>query len=297
MNQHIKVICMMLVVIMLACLATVWAKLVLEDVPPFTFVWLMILFGIISLTLYAFVIKGERLPTALGWRCWLYLVATGILYYCVYRYVYMVSLEKIDATTHVYIINFTGLVTMALSTVMLREVPTAVQVLGAVIALAGLWLYFDRVPVGGELQGILLLLIGVLCLALTNIFIRLLGRVSPHKLSSTMVAVLTIWIGGLPLLLAGLVLDFPPPEMDAKSWLVIIFNAVVVLAGSMVVWSYALRTLRSYEASILASSGVIFTALFSMPILGDRLEGHEIAGIAVMLVGLTLTQIRKNLLR
>ena len=288
---------MMLVVIMLACLATVWAKLVLVDVAPFTFVWLMVLFGIISLTLYAFVIKREQLPRGLGIRSWCYLVATGILYYCVYRYIYMVSLQKIDATTHVYIINFTGLVTMGLSSVMLREVPTAIQILGAFIALLGLWLYFDQVPVGGQLKGILLLLIGVVCLALTNIFIRLLGRVSASELSSTMVAVLTIWIGGIPLLIAGLVLDFPPPSMDTTSWLVIIFNAVVVLAGSMVVWSYALRTLRSYEASILASSGVIFTALFSIPILGDQLEKHEIAGIAVMFVGLTLTQIRKSLSR
>ena len=297
MNQHLKVILMMLVIIMLACLATVWAKLVLNDVPPFTFVWLMVLFGIISLTVYAFVIKRERLPTGLNKRSWLYLAGTGLLYYCIYRYVYMVSLEKIDATTHVYILNFTGLVTMGLSSLMLREIPTTVQVLGAVIALAGLWLYFDQLPAGGELQGILLLLIGVLCLALTNILIRLLGRISETQLSSTMVAVLTIWIGGLPLLVAGLILDFPPPVTDFNSWAVIIFNAVVVLAGSMVVWSYALRTLRSYEASILASSGVIFTALFSVPILDDHLEGHEIAGIAVMLVGLTLTQIRKSLFR
>ncbi|WP_395377019.1 DMT family transporter [Marinicella sp. W31] len=297
MNQHIKVICMMLVIIMLACLATVWAKLVLQDVPPFTFVWLMVLFGIISLTVYAFVIKRERLPIGLGIRCWFYLIATGILYYCVYRYIYMVSLEKIDATTHVYIINFTGLVTMGLSSLLLREFPTTIQVLGAVIALLGLWLYFDQVPVGGELQGILLLLIGVLCLALTNIFIRLLGRISATRLSSTMVAVLTIWIGGLPLLVLGLIIDFPPAVTQLNSWLVIVFNGIVVLAGSMVVWSHALRTLRSYEASILASSGVIFTALFSIPILGDRLETHEIAGIAVMLVGLTLTQIRRSLRR
>ena len=61
--------------------------------------------------------------------------------------------------------------------------------------------------------------------------------------------------------------------------------------------NYVLRTLRSYEASILAGSGVIWTAIFAVPILGERLAFHQIVGIAMMLVGFPLVQVRRGILK
>jgi drug/metabolite transporter (DMT)-like permease len=63
------------------------------------------------------------------------------------------------------------------------------------------------------------------------------------------------------------------------------------------VFNYILRTLRSYEASILASSGVIYTALLAVPILGERLALHQLVGIAMMLVGIALAQVRRGLMQ
>lgn len=60
-------------------------------------------------------------------------------------------------------------------------------------------------------------------------------------------------------------------------------------------WNSILWTLRSYEASILAASTVIYTALFAVPILGERLALHQIAGVALMLVGLSLVQVWRGL--
>jgi drug/metabolite transporter (DMT)-like permease len=61
----------------------------------------------------------------------------------------------------------------------------------------------------------------------------------------------------------------------------------------LTVWLRVLRTLRAYEASILATLGVVFTALFAIPILGEQLEVHELAGIGCMLIGLSLAQFRR----
>ena len=61
--------------------------------------------------------------------------------------------------------------------------------------------------------------------------------------------------------------------------------------------NYVLRTLRSYEASILAGSGVIWTAVFAVQILGERLALHQIVGIAMMLVGFSLVQVRRGILK
>jgi drug/metabolite transporter (DMT)-like permease len=73
---------------------------------------------------------------------------------------------------------------------------------------------------------------------------------------------------------------------------VIALNGLVSIAIGFTVFNRALRTLRSYEASVLAASGVIYTALLAVPILGERLAWHEIAGIAMMLAGIVLAQVR-----
>ncbi len=59
-------------------------------------------------------------------------------------------------------------------------------------------------------------------------------------------------------------------------------------------WNYVLRTLRSYEASILASTSVIYTAVFAIPILGEHLALHQIVGIVMMLAGVCLVQLRRG---
>ena len=56
-------------------------------------------------------------------------------------------------------------------------------------------------------------------------------------------------------------------------------------------WLHVMQTLRSYEASLLAGTIVIWVALMSYALLGERPTPHEWTGIAIMLVGMTLIQL------
>ena len=75
------------------------------------------------------------------------------------------------------------------------------------------------------------------------------------------------------------------------------YTGLVMIAFSMSVWNHILRTLRSYEASILGASTVIWTALLAVPILGETLTINKIIGIALMLVGLALVQVMQGHIR
>jgi drug/metabolite transporter (DMT)-like permease len=66
-------------------------------------------------------------------------------------------------------------------------------------------------------------------------------------------------------------IDWPPPVSGWKTWGIILLNAIVGIAIGLTVFNYVLRTLRSYESSILAASGVIHTAILAVPIPGERL--------------------------
>jgi drug/metabolite transporter (DMT)-like permease len=295
MNARLLAIAQATGVLILTSFAGVLVKVALRDVPPFTFVWLQIAIGGALLTLYTFGLRRERIPEGLGWEVWAYVVWIGVGNFAIVRVLFMLALHRLPATTTVYLVNFVGIVTMLMSVVVLRERPSVFQVLGAAVAVAGLSVFFREVPPTSELIGVTYVAIGVLALASTNNFARKLAIVTNHSLSNTVVSTLAVWVGGLPVVLYGLATDWPPAVPGRANWGIIVLNAAVAITLGATVWNHILRTLRSYEASILASSTVIYTALFAVPILGESLALHQLAGVGLMLAGLSLVQVRRGL--
>lgn len=275
-----------------ASFAGVLAKYALREVEAFTFVWLQIAVGGVVLSLYALARHGVCVPRGLGRDAWVSIVWIGIGNFAIVRVVFMLALDRLPATTHVFLVNLVGLVTMGLSVLVLGERPRPVQLGGAVLALLGLWVFFERVPPPTEMAGVALVGGGVLALASTNVVARRLAMITGNGLSNTMISTVALWVGGVPVVIAGVLTDWPPRVEGGLNWAIIVLNGVVGIGVGLTVWNYILRTLRSYEASVLAGSTVIFTALFALPILGERLGGREVAGIVLMLVGLAAAQLR-----
>ncbi len=272
-----------------AALAAVLAKGTLVEVDAFTFVWLQIAIGAGLLTVHTLVLRRERVP-ALDRRTWLLLAAIGVCHFTAARVLFIVGLQHLPATTHAYLVNFVGVVTLALSIPLLGERPTRRQLAGTLLALAGLTVYFRAVPSGDEAAGVLVVGGGVVALAMTNNLIRRLTRAPRFDLSDPMISMLTVWIGGVPVALAGVWRDGLAPLPHFGATVVVAFSALVTIAVGATVFNYALRTLRSYEASVLASGGVIYTAVFAFALLGERLLAHQWVGIAMMLLGIIAVQ-------
>lgn len=291
-RARLAAIAQTLAVLAAMALTAVLAKQALGAVPPFTFAWLHVGVGALVLTAWTFGVRREPWPRGLSRETWSTLAWLGVGNFALVRVLFMFSLERLPASTQAYLVNFVGLITMAMSAWLLRERPTWVQVAGAVVALAGLRVFFPDLPPPRERLGVLQLAAGIVVLASTNVAARKLALDAGERLSSTMVSTLALWIGGAPLVLAGLASDWPPRVPTASDWGVIAANGVVGIAVGLTVWNHVLRTLRSYEASVLGSTSVVWVALFAVPLLGERLLAHQVGGIALMLVGLALVQLR-----
>lgn len=295
-NRRIIAITQTLTVLLASAFVGVLAKLALRDVAPFTFVWLQIAIGGSLLTLYTFQWRGERIPKGLGPHVWAYIIGIGVCNFTIVRVLFMLFLDRLPATTHAYLINFVGIVTMLMSIVIVKERPSVFQIVGAALAISGLCVFFREIPLPSEFIGVIYMAIAVLALASYNTIARKLALVTSGGLSNTIISTVALWIGGCPVVLAGLMIDWPPPVAGWINWGIILLNGIVGIAIGLTLFNYVLRTLRSYEASILASSGVIYTAILAVPILGERLALHQIVGIAMMLVGLSLAQVRRGML-
>ncbi len=292
MTLRTRSIIQLVLTMLLVALVTVLAKKSLQKIDALSFVWLQMLFGILAIAIYTFVIRKLRFPRNIPFKAWLIVVAMGICNFLIVKTLFILALKILPVNTHAYIINFVGIVTMLLSSLLLKEKPTWLQIIGALIAIFGVQVYFQVIPEGNQLTGLLLLVAAVFFLALTNILMRLLHLVYPEKLSSHIVSCVAVFSGGIPLVLFGLTDLSPLQQLSSFDWGVIVANGIIAIALTMNVFNLVMKHLRAFEASILASSGLIFTAIFSIILLGDSLTLNQIVGIVLLFVGIIMVQLQ-----
>ncbi|MGL4648723.1 MAG: DMT family transporter, partial [Caldilineaceae bacterium] len=278
-------------ILVLMSLGTILNKMALSTIAPLTLTWTSILVGMSAMTIYTFGIRRERVPK-MDRRIWLYIVIIGVGNFVVGRIAGTAALSLMPATTNAYLTNFIGFLTMIMSIFILKESPTVFQVLGALIAIFGLRIFFQEIPPPSELLGVVLVFVGITGVALTNNIARKLAIETRNSISNNVVSTLAILIGGSITVVVGLLVDHPLDLGGPRQWGVILYAGLVTTALGLTVWNSILRVLRSYEASILGASTIIWTAILAIPLLGERLALNQVAGIALMLAGLILVQVR-----
>ena len=72
-------------ILILMSLGTVMMKLALGDVSPWTFAAVTVLIGMITLTLYTFVIRRERIPSGMSREVWFYIIMIGLCNFAIAR--------------------------------------------------------------------------------------------------------------------------------------------------------------------------------------------------------------------
>jgi drug/metabolite transporter (DMT)-like permease len=281
-------------VLFLMSLGSVLMKIVLYDVKPLTFAWLSVGVGMLTMSIYTFLVRRETIVFGFDRRIWLYIIAIGICNFAISRISRPFALERLPVTTTTYVGNFIGFITMGMSIFILREVPSIFQVFGAVIAFSGLRVYFSEAPSSYELLGIMLIVVGIVAVAYTNNIARKLALITNNGISNNIISTLALLVGGTVTIALGVLLDWPPQVPTWQNWAIIIYSGVVMVGIGLTVWNHILRTLRSYEASILGASTVIWTTLLAVIILGERPMFNHIIGISLMLVGLILVQVRRG---
>lgn len=272
----------------LVSLVVVLAKDTLNKISFLSFLYLQMMVAVIATSVYSFIISREKFPANISRKEWLLVIAIGILNFSLVKFIFIYALELIPVTTHAYIMNFVGIVTLLLSVMLLKEKPLARQLIGSLIAIFGLWLYFYESPSSTQIKGVIALSFAVFCLALTNICMRQLHLLKGRKLSDKQVTAISLLFGGIPIIIYGAFHDLALMEIKLWDWLIIIANGLIAVAYIILVFVQVLKHLKAYEASILATSGVIFTAIFAMPLLGDYLTAYEGFGMLLMFVGLVL---------
>lgn len=289
-----------LAVIVLSQLMGVLAKLVLFQVDAFTFVWLQLGAALAYLLFHTFVWRRERWPRDLDRRTWIAILFVGAVNFGLCRVWMMMGIERLPMNTFVFVLSFIPLVTLALSILFLRERPGPVQVGGLLLAVLGVWLYFPDMPPPDQRMGVVYAVLVVLGLGASNNVTRFVLGHATTNLSPALYSTIGLMVGGLPIVLMGLATDgarlaeglaFVAGPRNAA---IIVANGIIGIALSQTVFNGIMRTLRSFEASVVANSGLVWTALWAIPILGEWLTLPRVGAIAILMAGVLLAQWRPS---
>ncbi|MEZ4590561.1 MAG: DMT family transporter [Chloroflexota bacterium] len=274
--------------------STSWVliKIGLEDIPPLTFAGLR--YGLAFFCLLPFFWRGggvaevRQLERSGWWR----LLALGVVYYAVTQGTQFVGLAYLPAVTVNVMLGFTSVVVALLGMGVLGERPSPWQWLGIFVALGGGLLYFYPVQIPqAQLIGFVAVAVGVLANAGSAVLGRSINRTG--DLRPLTVTTVSMGIGATLLLAAGVGTQ-GVPALSWSSWAIIGWLAVVNTAFAFTLWNVSLRTLSAMESSIINNTMAVQIPILAVIFLGERLNGRQVTGLVVAIVGALLVQLGRR---
>lgn len=289
-SSHTRAILQALLVTFLWSTSWILIKIGLDDIPALTFAGLR--YSLAFLCLLPLGLRGERGAALRGLsrKQWGQLALLGLIFYSVTQGTQFVGLDYLPAVTLSLLMNFTSIVVAFLGMWLLREYLTRRQWLGIGVFLSGVLIYFyPLVLPTDQVFGMLIGIMGMLANATASIIGRSVNR--QQSLSPITVTTVSMGIGASVLLATGLLTQGLPP-LDLKSWLIILWLAVVNTAFAFTLWNHTLRTLSAAESSVINNTMLIQIGVLAWVFLGEAITPQEGVGMILAAVGILVVQLR-----
>ncbi len=220
-------------------------------------------------------------------------VAQPLLYFIFELY----GIDKTSSAISGVIISLVPIAVIVLSTLILREKPTLIQVVFSVVSLGAVAIIsiFSNDGNTSSLLGILLLLGAVLCAAVFNILSRSESEhYSPFERTYIMFLVGTV--GFNLIALCGLRGDFIPQMSIAVSsgsfWWAIGYLSILSSIGAFMLYNYATSIIDTVRAASFSNIITVVSVLAGLFILKENLSVLQIICCAVIILGVLGTNLR-----
>ena len=263
------------------------AKSGLHHFPPLLLMSMR--FGIAALILVWFV------PIPRGYLvklCFIALVSATIQYCLTFS-----GLARMDATPAILLVQSEVIFGVVIGAILLGEKPDLRQILGIIIALAGIMILIGGPALTNKMTGIVLVLSGC--------FIWAFGQVLIRKFTSGLSGFqLTAWVGVMAspqMFLASFFVEGNPvPFITAaplSAWGTVIYLGVVMTVVGYSAWYYVLGRYPVPIVMPLQMLLPVSTILGAMSFLGERPEPIVFSGGIVVIVGVGVVFIEPSIIR
>lgn len=272
-------------------LTFIWFKIANEVFPPFSIVFLRLIISSVILFTGAIFIRNLQKISRKDFK-WILLLA--LFEPCLYFIGESLGLTMISSTLAAVIIGTIPLFVPVGAYVFFREKLSLLNIAGIILSFSGILIVvlnrsftFNANP-----AGVSLLFLAVFSAVGYTLMVRkLVGKYNPYSLVTYQNTL-------------GLVLFFPlvaifekesllAVDISGRSIFALICLAVFGSTLAFILYNYSIKNLGASRANIFTNIIPVLTAVFSYYILNEEMTFRKVTGIAVVLAGLLLSQLKK----
>ncbi len=227
------------------------------------------------------------------WRDQIYFACAGVFSLALFNYFYFEVFARSSLSLAVTLLYTGPLFVTLLSRLFFKEPLTLRKGLALLFAIAGCGLVVGLLPAGaGSISGGTLLL-GILsgfCYALYSMFTKPVTR----RYSVMTITTYSFFYMGLIAVPTSGLFASRDRFQHADVWTAALLLSLVSTVAAYLLYTSGLAHLEAGKASILATIEPIVAVLAGVLLLGDRLDGWQTAGIALVLYSAVLVAWQRN---
>jgi drug/metabolite transporter (DMT)-like permease len=228
--------------------------------------------------------------SSVGGREFLILALSGIIGIAIGDTLFFRSLQDLGAKVQVLYFMLGQVVTMLLSFMLLGDILTIGEYLGALVLLIGIvivtWGKQEDHP--NKRRGIIGGFLSILCFSVSTIMVKMaIGHID--VVTATFYRMI---FGTLAVLFVGVtsnkIAGWVQPLHDRKLLSLFLLNVVVLTLGGFLLSMLAIKSISVSLASVLSTTEPIFVLLFAWLINKEQVSRRELVGAAVTIAGVLI---------
>lgn len=262
----------------------------LEEINPLAFAaYRYILASLILFIPYCLQFRKNKISRFNLKRIGLFL-ALGFTGFFIAQGFQFLGLFFLNAVTVTFILNLTPLFVLGLSILFLDEWPSKVQLIGIIMTLFGVVIFFyNALADFGTATGVLITLISGVGWA----FYIIISRHYLAKDKESVIALTSIsMLFGAFMLLGATGLTGNLVNVSFNGWMIILWLSIANTAVAFFLWNHALKMLSAIEQSILQNSMLIQITLLAFFFLQESISEYNILGMIIVFSGVLIVQLR-----
>jgi drug/metabolite transporter (DMT)-like permease len=271
----------------------IWFKIANKTFHPITIVFIRLLFAVIIMTAFLVITKNYMKIKKGDLKLFLMLAVFEPFFYFIGE---SFGLTYVSATVCSVLISTIPVFATIGAWLLFREKLKVINYAGIILSFMGVLIFILNTDgsLSFSLKGLGLLMLAVFSAVGYNLTLsRLVGTYSPVYI----VNVQNI-IGAVLFLPLFLILDFKhfiSVPFTFEMFVPIIELSFFASCGAFILFAYSVKNIGITKANVFSNCIPQFTALFSFLIMGDKLTFQNIAGMAVVIAGLFMSQMNGSL--
>lgn len=220
----------------------------------------------------------------------LILTISGIIGISIGDTLFFRSLQDLGAKVQVLYFMMGQIITMLLSFLLLGDVLTVEEYIGALILLVGvvtvIWETQEDRP--NKRRGIIGGFLSILCFSVSTIMVKIaIGNID--VISATFYRMVA---GTICVMFVGFTskkfVSWAKPLRDIKLLGLFIFNVIVITLGGFMLSMFAIKHISVSMASVLSTTEPVFVLVFAYLVNKEKSTKRELTGAAITIIGLLM---------